>query len=74
MEYLLVPEGVPAWLALASQVPLLNRMPGVVVLAAVAMCAVFLRRGPALLAVAPGAVGHELIRTDTTWLVHGRGF
>lgn len=67
----MVAGGVPAWLALASQVPLLNQMPGVVVLVAVAICAAFLRRGPALLAVALGAVGHELIRTDTTWLVHG---
>ena len=71
MEYLVVAGGVPVWLALASRVPLLNQMPGVVVLVAVAICAFFLRRGPALLAVALGAVGHELIRTDTTWLVHG---
>ena len=69
-EYLLVAGGVPAWLALASRVPLLDQMPGVVVLVAVAICAFFLRRGPALLAVVLGAVGHELIRSETTWLVH----
>ena len=70
VEYLLVAGGVPAWLALASRLPLLDQMPGVVVLVVVVMAAFYLRRGPALLAVAIGAVGHELIRTAVPMLVH----
>src|SRR5689334_2835396 len=45
-------------------------MPGVVVIAAAITAAVALDRGPALVAVAITAVGHELLRAPVPWGVH----
>jgi PAS domain S-box-containing protein len=69
-QYTVVLVCVPAWLFLSRFIPVLSQMPGVVVIAAAITAAVALDRGPALVAVAITAVGHELLRAPVPWGVH----
>jgi PAS domain S-box-containing protein len=69
-QCILVAVCLPAWIAITHVLPILSSMPGVVVLVGLITIAFTFDRGPALLGVAIGAVGHELIRNAAPWPTH----
>jgi PAS domain S-box-containing protein len=69
-QYAAVIVCVPAWIAVSRFIPVLSEMPGVVVLTALFTTAFTLDRGPALLAILLGAIGHELLRPPASWPLH----
>jgi two-component system, cell cycle sensor histidine kinase and response regulator CckA len=71
-QYGLVALCVPAWIALVPHIPVLQRMEGLSALIAIVVAAFTLPYGPALLAVALGTVGHELIRPPVPPLMHAQ--